>query len=54
MSKIIIEIPAQRYSVDLTGWEEDFMVDGEWDEDGLYDGFIHGIVTNVEYESRIE
>lgn len=55
MAKLIIKIEASEVVIDLDGFEEDFFDEetGKWDDDGLYDGFIHEVITQPEYTTEI-
>lgn len=52
---MIIKIEASETLIDLDGYEDDFFDEetGEWDTDGLYDGFIHEVITQPNYTMEV-
>lgn len=50
MRKLIIEIEASVVEIDLDHFYNE---DEELDPDGLYDGFIHEIITQPEYSWKV-
>lgn len=56
MPKLIIEIKPSSRVIDLEHYKEDYFDEetGEWDMDGLYDGFIHAVITQPDYTTEIE
>ena len=50
MRKLVVEIKASTVEIDLDGYYDE---DEEIDSDGLYDGFIHEIITQPDYDWKI-
>lgn len=55
MTKLVVKIEAAEYSIDLDDWKEDYFdeEEGVWDMDGLYDGFVHEIITQPDYTVEV-
>lgn len=53
--KLFIKIEASETVIDLDDYKEDYFDEdtGEWNDDGLYDGFIHEVITQPEYTTEI-
>ena len=50
MRKLIINIEASSHEFDLDGYYDE---DEEIDNDSLYDGFVHEVITNPKYTWKV-
>ena len=54
MTKVIIEIKPKRVEIDLDDYKEDIYTDEDgWNEDSVYDYFVHDQIVNSDYTWEI-